>query len=134
MTLDPNVATLTLPHSDTSTFLSSCNSIGAILCGVIEIGDVPGCNSMVKSTSIYGGNPGSSCSTPFLSDLIGGSELVSGCSFNSFYLLFIYLLFFLKCCDPNPQPDPNGGSEPEPDLLRPFSFILSKHFIYVISF
>ena len=49
-------------------------------------------------------------------------------------ILFIYLFFFQKCRDPNPWLDPNGGSEPEPDLLRPFSFILSKHFIYVISF
>ena len=40
--------------------LSSCNSTGAILCEVIEMGDVPGCNSMIKSTSLYGGNPGSS--------------------------------------------------------------------------
>ena len=40
--------------------LSSCNSVGAILCGVIEIGDVPGCNSIVKLTSLYGGNPSSS--------------------------------------------------------------------------
>ena len=47
-------------------------------------------------------------------------------------ILFIYL-FFLNFRDPNPWPDPNGGSEPELDLLRPFSFILSKHFTYVIS-
>ena len=40
--------------------LSSYNSTGAILCGVIEMGDVPGCNSIHKSTSLYGGNPGSS--------------------------------------------------------------------------
>ena len=40
--------------------LSSCNSTGAILCGVIETGDVPGCNSIKKSTSLYGSNPGSS--------------------------------------------------------------------------
>ena len=39
--------------------LSSCNSIGAILCRVIDIGDVPGCNSIVKSTFLYGGNPDS---------------------------------------------------------------------------
>ena len=73
------------------------------------------------------------CSNPFRSDPIGGSESILGCSFNSFYLFFIYL-FFLKCQDPNPWPYPNGGSEPEPGLLRPFSFILSKHFIYIISF
>ena len=27
---------------------------------------------------------------------------------------------FQKCRDPNPRPDPNGGSEPEPGLLRRF--------------
>ena len=37
--------------------LSSCDSTGAILCGVIEMSDVPGCNSIQKSTSLYGGNP-----------------------------------------------------------------------------
>ena len=40
--------------------LSSCNSIVSILCGVIEMGDVPRCNSMIKSTSLYRGNPDSS--------------------------------------------------------------------------
>ena len=40
--------------------LSSCNTVGTILCGVIEMSDVPGCNSMVKSTSLYGGYLGSS--------------------------------------------------------------------------
>ena len=40
--------------------LSSYNSTGAILCGVIEMGDVPGCNSIHKSTSLYGGNPDNS--------------------------------------------------------------------------
>ena len=40
--------------------LSSCNSIDAILCKVIEMGDVPGCNSIMKATSLYGGNLGSS--------------------------------------------------------------------------
>ena len=39
--------------------LSSCNSAGAILYEVIEIGDVPGCNSITKSTSFCRGNPGS---------------------------------------------------------------------------
>ena len=71
------------------------------------------------------------CITPFRSDLIGVSEPVPRCSFNSFYL-FIYL--FQKCRDVNPRPNPNGGSEPELGLLRLFSFILSKNFIYVISF
>ena len=32
------------------------------------------------------------------------------------------------------RPESSARLEPEPDLLRPFSFILSKHFIYVISF
>ena len=38
------------------------------------------------------------------------------------FLLFYVLLNFLfqKCRDPNPRPDPNGGSEPEPGLLRCF--------------
>ena len=40
--------------------LSSCNSTSAILCGVVEIGDMPGCNSMQKSTSLGGGNPSNS--------------------------------------------------------------------------
>ena len=40
--------------------LSSCNSTGAILCGVIEMGDVPACKSIPKSTSLCGGSPGSS--------------------------------------------------------------------------
>ena len=40
--------------------LSSCNSTDAILCGVIEMGDVPGCCSMMKYTSLYEGNPSSS--------------------------------------------------------------------------
>ena len=70
------------------------------------------------------------CSTLFWSNPIGGSEPVPGCSFNSFYLNFL----FQKCRIPNSLPDPNGRSEPEPDLLRQFSFILSKHFIYVIHF
>ena len=40
--------------------LSSCNSTGAILCGVIELVDAPGCNSITKCTSLCGGNLGSS--------------------------------------------------------------------------
>ena len=38
------------------------------------------------------------------------------------FLLFSVLLNFLfqKCRDPNPRPDPNGGSEPELGLLRRF--------------
>ena len=40
--------------------LSSCTSTSAILCGVIEIYVVLGCDSMQKSTSLNGGNPGNS--------------------------------------------------------------------------
>ena len=40
--------------------LNSCNSIDAILCGVIETGDMPGCNSIQNSTTLYRGNPSSS--------------------------------------------------------------------------
>ena len=40
--------------------LSSYNSTGAILCRVIEMGEIPGCNSIPKSTALYGGSPGSS--------------------------------------------------------------------------
>ena len=38
------------------------------------------------------------------------------------FLLFSVLLNFLfqKCRNPNPRPDPNGGSEPELGLLRRF--------------
>ena len=49
-----------LSSSSCNWTLSSCNSTGAILCGVIEMGEVPGCNSIPKSTTLYGGNPGSS--------------------------------------------------------------------------
>ena len=35
-----------------------------------------------------------------------------------FYILLSFL--FQKCRDPNPRADPNGGSEPEPGLLRRF--------------
>ena len=78
---------------------------------------------------------GDKCSTPFWSDPIGKSKPVSGCLFNYFYLLFIYLFFFSqKCRDLNPWPNPNGGYEPEPSLLRLFSFILSKHFILSFHF
>ena len=57
-----------------------------------------------------------------------------GCSFY-FFLFFVLLniLFFFKCHDPNPSPDPNGGSELEPDLLRRFHLsyqnILLCHFV-----
>ena len=49
-----------LSSSSYSWTLSSCNSTGAILCGVIEMGNVPRCNSIPKSITLYGGNPGSS--------------------------------------------------------------------------
>ena len=39
--------------------LSSYNSTDAILCRVIEMGDVPRCILMMKYTSLCGGNPGS---------------------------------------------------------------------------
>ena len=38
-----------------------------------------------------------------------------------FFIFSVLLSFcFQKCRDPNPRPDPNGGSEPEPGLLRRF--------------
>ena len=40
--------------------MSSYNSTGVILCGVIKMGEVPGCNSIPKSTTLCGGSPGSS--------------------------------------------------------------------------
>ena len=52
-------------------------------------------------------------------------------------ILFIYLFIFQKCRDPNPCPDPNGGSEPEAGLLLPFSFTLSKTFylcLFILEF
>ena len=53
--------------------LSSYNSTSAILCGVIEMGDIPRCNSIQKSTSLYGGNPDSSSEkTSSYSQTIGG--------------------------------------------------------------
>ena len=49
-----------LSNSPCNWTLSSCNSTGAILCGVIEMVEVPGCNSIPKSTSLCGGSPSSS--------------------------------------------------------------------------
>ena len=49
-----------LSSSSCNWTLSSYNSNGAILCEVIEMAEVPGCNSISKSTTLYGGNPGSS--------------------------------------------------------------------------
>ena len=50
-----------------------------------------------------------------------------------FFLFFVLLNFlFQKCRDPNPWPDLNGGSEPDPGLLRRFHLsyqnILLCHF------
>ena len=61
----------------------------------------------------------------FRSDPIGGSEPVSGCSFNSFYLLFIYLFLFSKVSRPE------SLARLDPGLLRPFSFVLSKTFLFM---
>ena len=49
-----------LSSSSYSWTLSSYNPTGAILCRVIEMGEVPGCNSIPKSTTLSGGSPGSS--------------------------------------------------------------------------
>ena len=49
-----------LPSNSCIWTLSSYNSTGTILCRVIEMGNVLDCNSMRKSTSLGGGNPGSS--------------------------------------------------------------------------
>ena len=49
-----------LSSSSCSWTLSSYNSTGAILCEVIEMVEMPGCNSIPKSTSLCGGSPGSS--------------------------------------------------------------------------
>ena len=50
-----------------------------------------------------------------------------------FLLVIVLLNFsFQKCRDPNPRPDPNGGSEPEPGLLRRFH--LSYQNIFMMSF
>ena len=48
-----------LPFCQKLEFLGSYKT-GAILCGVIEMGEVPGCNSISKSTTLYGGSPSSS--------------------------------------------------------------------------
>ena len=40
-------------------------------------------------------HPSQTCNTPFRSDPIGGFEPVPGCSFNSFYLIFIYSFIYL---------------------------------------
>ena len=36
------------------------------------------------------------------------------------FILRFIMFSFQKCHDPNPWPDPNGGSEPKPGLLRRF--------------
>ena len=40
--------------------------------------------------------------------------------FYFFYFPVLLNFLFQKCRDSNPRPDPNGGSEPEPGLLRRF--------------
>ena len=45
-----------LSNNSSNWTLSSYNSVGTILCEVIEIGDVPGCNSIVKSIFLCEGN------------------------------------------------------------------------------
>ena len=49
-----------LSSSSRSWTLSSCNSTGVILCGVIDMGKVPRCNSIPNDITLYGGNPSSS--------------------------------------------------------------------------
>ena len=36
------------------------------------------------------------------------------------FIFHVIKFYFQKCRDPNPWPDPKGGSEPEPGLLRRF--------------
>ena len=78
--------------------------------------------------------PSSTYVAPFLrSDPIGESEPDLGCSFNSLYLLFIYLFFF-KCRNSNPLPDSNGGSEPKLGLLDRFHLSYQKHLFMSFRF
>ena len=66
--------------------------------------------------------------------LSGPTQLVDPNRLWDAHIILFIKFSFQKCRDPNPWPDPNGESEPELGLLRLFSFILSKHFIYVIYF
>ena len=72
-------------------------------------------------------------------DLVGGSESKPQGRpvevINQILLVIILLNFsFQKCRNPNPRLDPIGGSKPEPGLLRQFSIILSKHFVWFYYF
>ena len=69
------------------------------------------------------------CSTLSRSDSIGRSEPDPGCSITTKCKTRFF--FLQKCRDPNPLPDLNGGSKPEPGLLRPFSYILSKNILFM---
>ena len=54
---------------------------------------------------------------------------------NLFLLFFVLLNFlFQKCRDPNPRPDLNGGSEPEPGLLRCFQLSCQNIFFILFLF
>ena len=68
----------------------------------------------------------------------GPTQLADPNRFQDARLILFYLHFikfsFSKVSRPESWLDPNGGFESEIGLLRQFSFILSKHFIYVISF
>ena len=53
------------------------------------------------------------------------------------FIIFIYILLrflFQKCRDPNPWLDPNGGSEPEPSLLRRFHLSYKNIFFMLFLF
>ena len=65
------------------------------------------------------------CSTLFRFDPIGGSELVLGCSFNSFCLLFI-CFFFVKVSRPESLARPEGR-------IRTGALFTPTVFIYLIK-
>ena len=72
-----------LSNSSCTWTLSSCNSTRAILCGVIEMGEVPGCN-LSRPRSRF--------------DPIGESEPFSGCETiywdSLFFFIFLFFYFF----------------------------------------
>ena len=77
--------------------------------------------------------------SPFVAPLSGPTRLADlNQIWDARLILFVYFSFvcflFQKCLDPNPRSDPNGGSEPELSLFRPFSFILSKHLFMSFHF
>ena len=47
------------------------------------------------------------------------------------FIYFLFIYFFSKVSRPESPAQPDGGSEPEPSLLRAFSFILSKTFLFM---